>query len=92
MTGTDYYDNWPLVLHPTILQFYTLGPNPGQIFVAQNGDLRLACPGRNNRFANLFPQTNVITVTCIGNQYFFYQNLIYNFYDSFSCLLVSIKS
>lgn len=92
MTGTDYYDNWPLVLHPTILQFYTLGPNPGQISVAQNENLRLACPGRNNRFVNLFPPTNITTVQCIGNQQFLYETHNFNFYEYFSCLLVSIKS
>jgi len=87
--GNSYtYTNWPLVLHPTLPEFFSL-QTPGVIVTNQGENLRLACTGRGNNFANFVPSTNIITISCYNTEYFVYENEKRNFYDSFSCVSVS---
>jgi len=89
MTGSNNYDTWPLVLHPVEAQFFKL-QTPGVIVLSESENLRLACPGAGNQFVNFPPLTNIITISCLDETFFLYNDLILNFYDSLSCENVSI--
>lgn len=90
MANSYAYTNWPLVLHPTLPEFFSL-QTPGVIVINQGKDLRLACTGRGNSFANFNPPRNIITISCYDSVNFVYGNEVRNFYDSFSCVSVSIN-
>ncbi|KAL7051879.1 hypothetical protein ACKWTF_004674 [Chironomus riparius] len=99
MSGSLNYDEWPLVLNAGTTEFFTLEPHTRDIVVEINKDLRLACPGDGNHFTKFYPLTNIITVTCIDNQEFYYNNNnnhenhdIFNFYDFFSCKAIPESS
>ena len=81
-----------ITLYPHKSKFHLYSHKSLKTQINQNENLRLACSGAMNYFVNLGNHLNTIIVTCFSADYFYYGSTILNFYESFSCKKVSMKS